>query len=103
PVVTPPVVTPPVATPLPPGAATPPPVVPPVLIATPVLAAPLLPGLSGGPQLAVVGGGVRMPAIEIARNDVPEEEETAPVVRPAPIQTPVKPAVPIYPRKQARH
>jgi hypothetical protein len=43
-----------------------------------------------------------MPAIEIARNEMPEEEETVPVARPAPI-APVKPVVPVYPRKQARH
>jgi hypothetical protein len=76
--------------------------VPPVLIASPILT-PLLPAWPGGPQVAVVDGGVRMPAIEAARNDVPDEEDTAPVARPAPAAAPVKPVVPVYPRKQARH
>jgi filamentous hemagglutinin family protein len=102
-VVTPPVVTPPIATPPPPAAPAPPPVVPPVLIASPILAAPLLPASPAGPPLAVIGGGVRMPAIEIAQTDVPAEEEAGPAARPAPAQTPIKPAVPVYPRKQARH
>jgi hypothetical protein len=77
-------------------------VVPPVLIATPILV-PLAPASPGGPQLAVIGGGVKMPAIEIARNDVPEEEEAGAAAQPAPIETPIKPVVPVYPRKQARH
>ncbi|MEA3053912.1 MAG: hypothetical protein QOG72_2815 [Sphingomonadales bacterium] len=102
PVVTPPVVTPPVATTPPPAAPAPPQVVPPILIATPILI-PLLPASPGGPQLAVIGGGVRMPAIEVARNDVPEKEEASPIARPAPSEAPIKPVAPVYPRKQARH
>ncbi|HEX8661513.1 MAG TPA: filamentous hemagglutinin N-terminal domain-containing protein, partial [Brevundimonas sp.] len=73
-VVTPPVVTPPLVTAPPLAGPAPPPVVPPVLIASPILT-PLLPAWPGGPQVAVVDGGVRMPAIEAARNDVPDEED----------------------------
>ncbi|HEX8309046.1 MAG TPA: hypothetical protein VF645_11590 [Allosphingosinicella sp.] len=63
----------------------------------------MLPASSGGPQLAVVDGGVRMPAIETARNDVLDEEESRPAARPGPVAAPIKPVVPVYPRKQARH
>jgi filamentous hemagglutinin family protein len=99
----PPVVVPPVVvTPPPPPPPVPAPlqVLPPGLLATPLLA-PWLPASPVVPQLAVMEGGVRMPAIEIARNDVPVEEEEAAPVAPAP--APVKPVAPVYPRKQARH
>jgi len=46
-------------------------------------------------QLAVIDGGVRLPAFE-----VPQE---APVIDERPVPKAPAPVVPVYPRKQARH
>jgi hypothetical protein len=62
-----------------------------------------------GLQLAVVGGGVTMPTIELASLSPSDER---PISRTAgtpgvnaflPSKAPVVPVVPVYPRKQARH
>jgi hypothetical protein len=67
-------------------------------------------GAVPGLQLAVIAGGVRMPAVPLAAAQPAEE---LPISRtgntPGPNAllparpAPVAPAVPVYPRKQARH
>jgi filamentous hemagglutinin family protein len=97
-VVPPVVVAPPVEVVVPPAVVVPPlevvvPAVATVLV--PLMQAPVVPIATPLPmQLAVVGDGVRMPALQL----VEIEGEDRPVVRPAHI-----PVVPVYPRKQARH
>jgi filamentous hemagglutinin family protein len=102
PVVTPPVVTPPVVAPQPPA--------PGSLIAPPISTPPVVIGAVPGLALAVIGGGVRMPPVQLAAAPVAEER---PVRRagsaPGPNAflpskaVPAKPIVPMHPRKQARH
>jgi hypothetical protein len=75
----------------------------PLLGATPV--AVFVPA---GLQVAVIGGGVRMPAIQVAQEAPVEEMPISRAGSPAGVsgflpQTPVAPPVPIYPAKQARH
>ena len=123
PVVTPPVVTPPVATPpvvtppVTPPVVTPPVVAPPIaaasapipgsLISPPISTPPVVSSTVPGFNLAVVGGGVRMPPVEFASAPATEllpvrQASIAPASVPsAPVRA--KPIVPIYPRKQARH
>jgi hypothetical protein len=82
------------------------------VIAPPISTPPAVLALAPGLQLAVLGGGVRMPPVPLAA--APAEEER-PINRtgstpgqnaflPA-APKPAKPApvVPVYPRKQARH
>lgn len=95
----------------PPGP-TPPPAVPPGVVALPISTPPVVVGLIPGVQLAVIGGGVRMPPIQIA---AAQPEEELPIERAgsapgrnaflpaAPRPVVPAPVVPVYPRKQARH
>lgn len=73
----------------------------PILVAAPVV-------VPAGLQLAVLGSGVRLPVVQTAA--VAPVEETAVVQSAdnavggaAPFVAPAGPAVPVYPRKQARH
>jgi hypothetical protein len=98
----------------PPPSPVPPPPTPPVatsgsLIAPPISTPPLVVGAVPGLALAVIGGGVRMPPIQIAAATpaTPVEAEK-PVSRAgskpgANAFLPTKPIVPVHPRKQARH
>jgi len=58
-------------------------------------------------QLAVVAGGVRLPAVEVAQAAPVVEERPKSAFLPAEVKpvAPKAPApiVPVYPRKQARH
>ena len=58
-----------------------------------------------GLQLAVLGGGVRLPALEAAQVAPAPAAAIADtgVGGALPFAAPVAPAVPVYPRKQARH
>jgi hypothetical protein len=63
--------------------------------------------------VAVAGGGVRMPAAQLASLQMPETNvNQLPISRVGseqggsaflPSEVPAAPAVPVYPRKQARH
>ncbi len=109
PVTTPPIVTPPVTTPV----VTPPVVTPPVAVLplTPVLSptpssagglAPVAAAGFAGLQLAVLGGGVRMPLLPVVEMAPLQAESVA--VAPVPVQAAPAPYVaPIYPRKQDRN
>ena len=78
-------------------------------IANPLLGVGSMPvAAPAGLQLAVIGGGVRLPVVEVAQAPVAEEQ---PIRRAAsevgdnaflPSEAPT-PVVPVYPRKQARH
>jgi hypothetical protein len=104
--VTPPVVTPPVVTP---PVIAPPSTVSGALMAPPISTPPITIGAVPGLALAVIGGGVRMPPVQVATATEDERPVrragTAPgpnaflPVKPAP----AKPIVPVHPRKQARH
>jgi hypothetical protein len=111
PVVVPPVIVPPVVVPsvvTPPAAPTPVANVLVPLMQAPVVlvAAPLL------PQLAVIGGGIRMPTPQLAEleeADRPIDRASSDVGENAflpvaqPVQRAPSPVLPVYPRKQARH
>lgn len=58
-----------------------------------------------GLQLAVVAGGVRLPAVEVAQAAPVVEERPKSAFLPAEVKpvAPKAPVVPVYPRKQARH
>jgi len=80
-----------------------------VVVLAPISAQPVA-GPANGLQLVVIGGGVRMPAIQAARAEAIEDKR--PVSRAGsevgenaflPTPAPVAPVVPVYPRKQARH
>ena len=62
--------------------------------------APLVVGVPAGLQLAVLGGGVRMPLVEVAET-TPVPQAVPVVARPVPL-APVYVA-PVYPRKQDRN
>jgi hypothetical protein len=104
---TPPPPTPPAPTPPPPPAPTPPggPVAPAPIVANPLLAlAPAVAAIVSGLQLAVVEGGVKMPAVEPVAQPVPAAQGPAPVAAAPVAPTPVpRPAVPVYPRRQSRN
>ena len=77
--------------------------------ARPILGAvPVVVVVPAGLQLAVLGGGVRMPAIQVAEAPVVPEQPisrvgSAPGVSAfLPSEAPA-PTVPVYPVKQARH
>ena len=92
---------PPPPPPPPPSAPTPPSPVFPIAALTPLIAfAPALVGLPRGVELAVLDTGVRMPAIEVPAPPAPVTEitPTSPAVLPV-----VRPPLPVYPLKQARH
>jgi filamentous hemagglutinin family protein len=97
--------------PAPPPPAPPPPAAPRGPTAPPISTPPAVFALAPGLQLAVVGGGVRMPPVPLAA----AQPEEVPIKRagstpgpnaflpaaPKPAQP--APVVPVYPRKQARH
>jgi hypothetical protein len=105
-----PVVTPPVL----PPAVVPPAAAPPVAtVLVPLMQAPAAPVAAPlALQLAVVGGGVRMPTLQLATIEELERPierassdvgENAFLPAAQPVQQAPTPVVPVYPRKQARH
>jgi hypothetical protein len=80
------------------------------VIAPPITTPPLVVGGTPGLQLAVIGGGVRMPPVILAEAQPLEEQPISRAASPVgpnaflPAKpAPAVPVVPIYPRKQARH
>jgi hypothetical protein len=82
-------------------------------VLVPLMQAPVvLIAAPAAPQLAVIGGGVRMPTLQLAEieeADRPIDRASSDVGENAflpvaqPVQRAPSPIVPVYPRKQARH